>query len=160
MLSNWQTIWNVASWTIGTLVTRLVNTYKQGILITLFYRLNEYVSNLLAYAWAGCGIEIDLISCLPVALFCMFVLLSKISSMHRLGCLRDGVRLNMGGALPCSIICLVDCLSVRSLWQMNDSNELKWKCFSIIQMVVICIQLNASEIRFKIWKLSDIMTFD
>lgn len=70
------------------------------------------------YAWAGCGMEIDLISRLPLARFCMLLLLSKISSMQRRGWRRDGVRLKAGGALPWCIECLPDCLSVRSLDRM------------------------------------------
>lgn len=57
----------------------------------------------------------DFISCLLLDRFWLLFLLSKISSMQRRGWRRDGVRLNTGGALPCTIASRTACFSVRPL---------------------------------------------
>lgn len=57
----------------------------------------------------------DLISCLLAARFCVLFRLSKISSKQRRGWRRDGVRLKIGGGLPCTIASLTACFSVRPL---------------------------------------------
>lgn len=72
------------------------------------------------YTWAGCGMEIDFISCFVAIRFWVLLLLSIISSMHRLGWRRDGVRLNAGGALPCVIASRTACFSVRPLNRIEN----------------------------------------
>lgn len=82
----------------------------------------------------------DFISCFPaVCHLCALFLLSKISSMHRRGCRRDGVRLNTGGALPCPIASRTTCFSVRPLWM--------WFSFCVSEMCVcVCFFLGYLQI--------------
>lgn len=80
--------------------------------------------------------EIDFISCLFAIRFCALLLLSIISSMHRLGWRRDGVRLNTGGVLPCEIASRTACFSVRPL---NRIENLQINLFIHSQLCPIAI---------------------
>lgn len=76
------------------------------------------------YAWAGCGMDTDFISCLlnDVLPLASMNLLSMSSSMQRLGWRRDGVRLNAGGVRLWFIASRIACFSVRPL--LERSNEI------------------------------------
>lgn len=80
----------------------------------------------------------DFISCLPLlARLCVLFLPSKISSMHRRGCLREGVRLNTGGARPWTAASLTACFSVRPLKISFSILAFSFLCLS--QHICVCI---------------------